>query len=417
MSSELFSQIQKLIQEYEKNLKTQLIHKGISEDLLNDIFEDSADVCDSESQDESAPLPTKRFLAPSSFTNLINPKPRFNTDIGTNEMPYQAAPSMYPQREKFPQDFSDGKVVLVLNYVSSPDKPSYSHALFADFGKTYIKFKDSFLKNSDLMAYNMGLIFGQGWIVKNKNRVGEVRKALTSAGIKYREVEFAEYLEEVKNPKQDPPPKDLSKDVKPPKETPKEVSTKKVESKQVIEIEAKEVSSSSDEESEIPVVETKKVIKNKPKVEPKDVPKVESKPPPAKEIKSKVQSSTPKADNKKSVKKNSHGNYEEADTGTIIMKLPIGKDGILTRVALGYQDPLRHTEKGLLSVSKFDSELEKAAKSLGHTVLSADIIQVVKKKDEVLATKLLELWNREEVNDESGSVVEESETHTGSEDS
>jgi hypothetical protein len=397
--STILAQFEEVIRNYEQNLKDKLLANGVSEDILLNVFQIEGQVgCDPE---EGESVPTKRFLAPNKQTagyggNIITPKFSANTTYKPIE-----THSQYPIREKFPQDFSDGRVILVLNYVSSPDKPSFSHALFADFSKTYIKFKDTFLKNSDLMSYNPSLLFGPGWIVKNKNRVGEVRKALTSAGIKYREVEFAEYFDEVRNPKPQKPisvPTTAPKVIEP---KPDVVKSVKSTALAVATSDVKEVSSSSEEEPK-PEPSKPAAVNHEPIIQkPKEIP--EKKAPPHELI-------------ERTVKKNKFGNYEESGTGTIFMKLPVGKDGKPVKIALGYQNPSL-TEKGLASVSRFDLELEKACKSLGHTILTLDIIQIVKKKDDALGCKLLEMWNRDEIDETSDDPDNGDESSENSDDS
>jgi hypothetical protein len=132
------------------------------------------------------------------------------------------------EAKKYPQDYSSGKVVLVLNYLGNSGKSS-AHALFGDFSKTYSKFKDSFLKTSTFTSYNPGLKFGPGWVIKIKTKLDEVKKALKKEGIKFREVEYADYLKEVSSPKK------LEK-AKSPKKVEKSPSPKKVDKAKKVEL-------------------------------------------------------------------------------------------------------------------------------------------------------------------------------------
>jgi len=90
--------------------------------------------------------------------------------------------------DKYPQDYSDGKVVVIENYGAK------SHALFGDFGKTYSSFKDKHLKGDKNYSYNQNLRFGPGWILMNKEGIGELCKALKKAKIKFQRIENDDYV-------------------------------------------------------------------------------------------------------------------------------------------------------------------------------------------------------------------------------
>lgn len=98
----------------------------------------------------------------------------------------------YTPTEKTPQDFSGGEVIFVKNYTKN------SHALFGDFRlKQYREFKDTYLKQN--AKFNPKLRFGVGWIVyKDEEKVRDFSLQLKKYNIRYREVEYEKYNEEIK---------------------------------------------------------------------------------------------------------------------------------------------------------------------------------------------------------------------------
>lgn len=362
--------IMDVIETRDEFIKKRLIAKGISLDIIDEVFNKTDDVTSNDEEGHSDPVPSKRFLKPNSVNSSES-----NVVISSNSRAISkptAQKSNAPQyevKDKYPQDYSDGSVVLVLNY------GKWSHALFGDFQKCHSKFR-AFLNGNSNCSYNQNLTFGPGWVIKDKTKVGEIKKSLINQGIKYREIEMVEYQKEVQ----------------------KRVTSKSSSGS------AKEYSSESFDDTKIIPDPRKVEIKNKNKN------KIESKYP----IQPKTVSKTHEKSSGK-ILKNACGNYEEEGTGYIFMKLPVGKGGKDIKVCIGYQNPLL-VEKGLASVSKLDTELQKDCSSRGHTVLTETMISLIRSKNISLADEIHEMWTREG-DDESADAADTAEDTMSASDS
>jgi len=75
-----------------------------------------------------------------------------------------------------------GEVMLVTDYGPK------SHALFGD-----TKTLENVLKNMPWIRFNRNLVFGKGWVIRDKERTGELRAALKAKGIKVKEISREKY--------------------------------------------------------------------------------------------------------------------------------------------------------------------------------------------------------------------------------
>lgn len=398
MSSELIENFANLLRNYESDIAKKLLDKGVDKDIVDSVFSCNTD------EEDSTPVPTKRFLP--SNTGAVSTAPR-TTDTSSTYSSVE-----YQPIEKYPQDYSDGKVILVLNY------GKMSHALFGDFGKRHVKFKDTFLmKDSTLVKFNSGLRYGPGWTIVNKSRYGEVTKALENAKIKFRVVENDEFLKECQERKNSAPKENdgsSSSYEEPVKPEPKVEAPKlKVEESKITHKPKVSDTKVSDTKEEPPKKEVKaeskpKVIDTKVEASKKEVkaePKTEAS---KKEVKTEVKV-TKDASERKPIK-NKFGNFvDPIETDVVLLNLPVKKGGGKLRIAVGYQDP-NSTAKGLKSVKRMDAVFEKECQKSGLTVLTQEMITLTKKSKEFsqIAEELQEMWDNGEPEDSTQSSNDES---------
>ncbi len=86
----------------------------------------------------------------------------------------------------------EDEVVIVLNYGPK------SHAIFGDFAKKHVIFKDNYLKKTSWVKANNRLAFGFGWVVMNKSKLGELKKAFNRFNIEYRTIKKRDYENEIR---------------------------------------------------------------------------------------------------------------------------------------------------------------------------------------------------------------------------
>jgi len=92
---------------------------------------------------------------------------------------------------KYPQSWiGKPEVVVIIDY---SDKV---HAIFGDFVKTYVSFKNDYLKPNNF-RYGKGLMFGAGWTLLDKTKLSDLRKALKNAHIPFRELKKDMYIKEL----------------------------------------------------------------------------------------------------------------------------------------------------------------------------------------------------------------------------
>lgn len=406
MSSELIENFANLLRNYESDIAKKLLEKGVDKDIVDSVF--TTDTDGGGEEVESTPVPTKRFLPPNTGSA--------STTVRTTDTSSTYNSAEYQPTEKYPQDYSDGKVILVLNY------GKMSHALFGDFGKRYVKFKDTFLmKDSTLVGYNANLRYGPGWTIKSKARYGEVTKALENAKIKFRVVEDGEFLKECQERKNSAPKENDGsstsssgeEETKPKVEEPKpkaKVEAPK-ESKQSKTVETKTTpKANAVEEAPKKEIVSKKVEAAKIEVPKKEVKKAEPV----------VTTASAKDAGERKPIKNKFGNFVDPETEAVLVNLPVKKGGGKLRIAVGYQDP-NSTAKGLKSVKRFDAVFEKECQKSGLTVLTQEMITLTSKSKESahIAEELQEMWDNGEPDDTQSSNAEstdESESASGESD-
>lgn len=351
--------------EFSEEIAQRLRIKGVDESIIEYAISGS---------DEPSSPPPRRMLKP--VTEDHSSHSHTQSDNG------------YTPREKFPQDYSNGDVVLVTNY--SPK----SHALFGDFKETYKNFRTTvLLSEKDLFSYNEKLVFGPGWIIRNKSKLDFVKAQLKRKSIKFREIELDAYLAEVQNPKKS------SNEVE-------EEPESDVDSPS--EAESPEETSSSEAESDVdePVPEPAKAVsKSKaktkpepPKAEPKKSDKTSSSGKTSSTKTPSKKADPPKEDKSKSkISKNEWGNNES--DGIVYLRLPIGKNGKDLVTAIGYQDPVPPKgAKGLETVIPFEEGDEELTTL--KRCLTRDMLSKIEKYDDILASQLQQMFDREDEEDD-----------------
>jgi len=356
----LIIDITQFIEEKLNTIQNSLREKGVSDEIIEQVFGASDD-------EPVAPMPKRRMLG--SVDQSVPPESKQSIPIRAN-CTAQNSPNNLTQKW-----FGKPEVILVLNYT---DK---SHALFGDFAKTYLGFKNDYLKQQKWMIFNQSLCFGPGWVVRDKAMVVELRKALKSNKISFREVEKDIFVKELT--KKAIEISDTSSDES--KMTKKEVQVAETISSKTKKVEPKE---------------TKKVEpKETKKVEPKETKKVEPK-----ETK-KVEPVAPK------IKKNQWGNFADDQSGLVFKKLPIGEKGKQVTIIIGYQNPSPGDDiTGIESVLPLTSDhLEEAAEKHSYQTMTDEIIKTVKKLDKDLAEQLQNIQKRtlEDVDDEDISDIDD----------
>lgn len=314
-------------------------------------------------------------------------------NTGNSKKSY-SSDSEYQPKEKFPQDYSDGTVVLVLNYGAK------SHALFGDFKKTYSKFKDYMNKTKDVYSFNQGLLFGAGWVIKKKDSIKDVKKALKKHDIEFEVFEKDDYLEKVRNEEnedEDDVKKkgDESSDDESDGETDNESDDdkhKKVKKK----VKNNSDSESDDEEDIKKNKGSKKSSKSDESDDEEDSKKKKGK-------ESSDDEEDSKKDNKKA-KKNKQGNLVD-ENGVVYMKVPL-KNKKMTIVAVGIQGK---KGKGIDSILPMD---ESVAKSLGKKtkILTKKMVDMIHKYDEKLADQLGNIFKEDESSDEEVDLGDSSDS-------
>jgi len=314
-------------------LHAQLLSKGVDASILEEVFGTPAEP----GSPGSNPMPKRRML-PSNAGKAEPSKPKATIGEPDNSLVRGVV-------EKQTQNWSGtGKVVLVLNY---SDK---SHALFGDFGKTYVKFKEDYLDKQKWLSGNGRLHFGHGWILKVKDKVGDLRTALNNAGIKFREVERPKFESEIASGSSVE-----EKEAESPENSPKPVPKK---------------------------VADKKTAVTKPS--PKAAPPKASKPAP-----------------KAKIPKNAWGNHEEEDTGFVYHRLPVGPKGKMIPVVIGIQDPEPEDDlSGLETVIPLTDDFIAEIEERGKKYLTAEMIELVRKRDKDLAEQLDDLQSRADDDDD-----------------
>ena len=327
------SHIEKCIEDILSKVRSDLSDKGVGAEILDEVF-GHLNECDHNNGEPSVKS-SRRMLSgnKSSAQEGHTPSEPVTQPTSFNNSNYDNPPF-----EKCPQNWSgDTKVVLILNYTPK------THALFGDFGKTYSKFKDSFLSPTKWMSYNDKLFFGPGWVMMQKTNLTELIKALNAAKISFRVVEKVDFEKEVKVKVKSSPseakkePSDAKPEVKPKTEM---IPSKSLPEKIGTKIEKKSATT------------TGEISKEK-------------------------------------IKKNQWGNYEGSETGVVFDKLPVGKDGRLLNIVVGIQDPEPKKGSKLLdTVLCLQDDYREDSISRGYKILTDAMVEVVRKIDAKKAEEL-----------------------------
>lgn len=366
-------------------LRDHLISSGIDEDVI--------DKCLSSFK---APSSTQRRMLPPNASDSKREPARI-IDAGSASLR---------------QTHNGDEVIIVMNYGAK------SHAVFGDFNKTYVKFKDEYLKKTPWIKPNGKLAFGFGWVVMNKDKVGEIESALKDKNIPFRKVDRKEYEKEIRSKQKSEGSTEEEDSDSEPQEVVKPPPPAKKSKADKTPVEADEP------KAKPPAKKTKKV--DEPKANPPPAKKAKepkSKPPPAKKTKADEPKPPPakKAGNSKDSEsgggerlkatKNDWGNNEESATGYIFMMLPIGTGGKKLPVAVGWQDADAKTSvKGLASVVPFNSELEEECAKKKWRYLTNEMIGIIRSSNPQLAKDLETMKSKTvAVNDDDTDVDDEDE--------
>jgi len=240
--------------------------------------------------------------------------------------------------------------ILIMNYTSK------SHALFGDFAKKYLNFKNGFLLPTQWLKPKANLAFGFGWIIIDTSKVSVLQSEMKKRDIPVRIVERSAYEDELKVDNQETDVQDI------------------------------EQSQPDDEESmseELP-----RLLGNKEKTsKPKDDPKEKTSKP-----KDDPKEKTSNPAKKLNISKNDYGNHEECNTGFVFKKLPLGKNS--TPVVIGYQDK-ESDMTGLDSVLPLDDEQQEVCKDKKWRYLTMDMVEELMTTSKDVAEKLKEILETE----------------------
>ena len=344
VSIDITSFIEKKFEEIQSCLR----EKGVSEEIIEAAFG-----C-SDHDEPVAPLPTRRMLG--NTTNATSTRESDPSSIKANCVAQNAS-------DKLPQNWvGKSDVVLVLNYT---DK---SHALFGDFARTHASFKNDYLKLQSWLIFNQSLAFGAGWVVRDKTKAADLRKALKAAKIPFREVEKDVFVSELKKETNNSVVAETSESTESEAKKPKKSEPEAVKPKT-------EVKSSKSTKEPEPAKPKGRVEPPPKKVETKEVKKVET-------------------DTSK-IKKNEWGNLAD-ESGLVFKKLPIGEKGKTVAVIIGYQNPEPEGgESELESVLPLTIDhLEEAASKYSYATLNDDVVKKVRKVDKDLADRLQDIQLR-----------------------
>lgn len=320
------------------SLRQRMENEGISQEVVDKII-------GSPSEGETVSVPQGRFLQPNTSAPISNA-----TKNNTNEKAKADATAT----NKAVSWIGKTEVVVILDY---SDK---ENAIFGDFVKAYNSFKDKYLKDNHWFRYHNKLVFGAGWRMLDKTKMPELRKAFKAANIPFREVTRKDYEKESSSGKSTPNIEEVSDNeetVSPPK---------------VVQTVAKKEAAKPEVKS-IP-----------PKKGVKEAPKVDVKPEPVKPLAKKGAKVVDEpAPEKRKILRNGFGNFEEAETGLVFIKLPVGAGGKLVNVCVGYQNPEPEKgETGNETIFALTKEHIDAAIAGSHKILDDEMIEKVREKGE-----------------------------------
>lgn len=353
-SDELRQTIENVVDDKLSILRKDLINAGLEEGVVSQVFAgfsgnsfQDKNISDSSDYEETPQKP-RRFLKPNS-----SPVEEEKVEEKTT----------YPQGEKSKISHSGNTIILCLNYGPK------SHALFGDFDR-YKSFTRNFLSKTSWIKPGNRLAFGPGWVIMDRSRIQELTRALDKGRIKYRKIERSDYEKEIRKNKYV-------------EEDPEETEPESQSEEPKVRNEKREVKKEAEPEVRKEKVETKE--------EPPKKKQEEVKP-------------------KKKVSKNDRGNSEEPETGFVFVRLPVGKDGKLVPVAIGYQSD--RPGHGLESVFPFVKNQEEECASRNWKYLNENILDILEENKPSLFRKykaFMEKKSEEEEEEESGRTEDEEE--------
>jgi hypothetical protein len=321
-----------------------------------------------------------------------------------------------------------GEIVIVENYGPR------SHAIFGDtevnkatlesFNVGYKTAKGK--EGKKLISYNPRLAYGAGWVITNKEKLGDIEKGLKKAKVVFKKMTVDAYKKVINFDEADAKKEEKKTEKKEEKDDKKAKKTKeetKNAEKEKTEEDNDTEKVEAPEEEEKPKSTKKGAKKGKTTDKPtegkptkkkagKKTDEVKEAPPktpaqgkPKPPAKSKKQPDT-------NAKENKWGNYEEEKSGVVFTTL--SDKGAKVSVAIGYQDKTKpESEKGLDSVLPLTDDLKEICKKNKWRMLEDKDLQTIEKTDEDLYNALKEMLEREptpeENNDDKSGDVEENE--------
>jgi hypothetical protein len=369
-------------------LRDDLEKKGLTKEYIDTIIGDPSKPYDkSENSDMFEGFGNRRLGSVVETCNTSH-------NAGTNALSLLVGEGIHANAEpkqKYPQKWTGQKeVVIVLDYT---DK---SHAVFGDFGKTHVSFKDNYLKQNKHFSYhgnNNSLQFGAGWTMRDKTKLDDLRKALKKANIPFREVNLKDYLKEM-GPKEDSQVVEVSSESEHEKSVKSKISDAKGQERNQKTKEVKETK----ELGKVELPKDKKVLeKNTNKASNTKTEEIKSK---IAGTSNKPETKTTKTDEsekpKRKIRKNAFGNYEEDETGLVFMKIPVGPKGKEINVCVGYQNPMPEKGcKGHETVFALTDDHRIEAENNSHKVLTEAMIDKIRVDNKDLADILDEITLRD----------------------
>ncbi len=111
---------------------------------------------------------------------LLQPEENDNADTATDNTKIE---SFFPIKKKYKVQYQPGALVLVTDY---SDK---SHAIFGDFESSLVKsFKDEMERTTWIAPKNASLAFGEGYIIKFKDKLSVLESMITKHHVEYRKI-------------------------------------------------------------------------------------------------------------------------------------------------------------------------------------------------------------------------------------
>src|SRR5690606_29758644 len=132
-------------------LREKLVEKEVDSETIDTVFE-----CIAELSGDSSEPKVKRHLGANKAPAKPASKAKIVSTVEGDE------------KENLKVKHDGQEVIVCLNYGPK------SHALFGDFGKTHLKFKNDYLLKSKFIKVGRKLAFGFGWVIMDKSKISEV---------------------------------------------------------------------------------------------------------------------------------------------------------------------------------------------------------------------------------------------------